>query len=222
MLAAHVASILFAVLTPVAFARLRPFEGSAKYWDDRYASGGASGVGSLGKFAEFKAEVLNDFVARNRVDSVMEFGCGDGSQLSLAAYPRYVGVDVSGTAIAMCRRRFASDPTKTFYQLDEHSDQRADLTLSLDVIYHLVEDEVFDRHMQTLFDASRRWVIVYASNRDDTERAEAAHVKHRHFTKWVETHRPGWRLRQTIPNRYPYTGDYRLGSFADFFIFERV
>ena len=33
---------------------------------------------------------------------------------------------------------------------------------------------------------------------------------------------PSWMLKQTIPNRYPFTGDFRLGSFSDFFIFERA
>lgn len=58
----------------------RLFEGSAAYWEARYTSGADSGVGSYGAFAEFKAEILNNFVAQNRVASVIEFGCGDGNR----------------------------------------------------------------------------------------------------------------------------------------------
>jgi hypothetical protein len=63
------------------------FPGSADYWERRYAEGGDSGHGSYGRFAEFKAEVLNRFVAEQRIESIVEFGCGDGNQLTLASYP---------------------------------------------------------------------------------------------------------------------------------------
>lgn len=208
--------------TPRLLAQVRRFDGSARYWDDRYARGGASGGGSEGKFAQFKADVLNAFVERQRVQTVIELGCGDGQQLALARYPSYLGFDVSPRAVQLCRTRFGGDASKAFAEVAEYAGERADLTLSLDVIYHLVEDEVFDTYMQTLFDASTRWVIVYASNHDDNDPAEAAHVRHRQFTRWVEVHRPGWALREQIPNRYPFTGDFRLGSFSDFFIFERA
>ena len=222
VLTAHTLGIVCVLGTPLLFARFRRFEGSAAYWDNRYARGGSSGDGSAGKFAIFKAEVLNGFVEDHGVQSVIEFGSGDGGQLALGRYPHYLGFDVSLEAVKRCRARFAGDDTKAFLTVAEYAGQRADLTLSLDVIYHLVEDAVFENYMRVLFDASEKWVIVYASDHDETDRAEAAHVRHRQFTRWVAANRPDWILKQTIPNRYPFTGDFRLGSFADFFIFERV
>ena len=71
------------------------FRHSAQYWDDRYRLAGNSGAGSYGRLADFKANVLNEFVAREKIASVVEFGCGDGNQLSLSRYPRYTGFDVS-------------------------------------------------------------------------------------------------------------------------------
>ena len=70
----------------------RTFAGSVIYWEQRYAQGGNSGVGSCGKFAEFKAELLNRFVAQHGVHTVIEFGCGDGNQLSLARISSLHGV----------------------------------------------------------------------------------------------------------------------------------
>jgi hypothetical protein len=96
----------------------KPFPGSRTYWEERYAGGGNSGVGSYSKFAEFKAEVLNDFIVSNSVGSVIEFGCGDGNQLSLANYPRYLGFDVSATAIDLCHAPFAGDESKSFKLLN--------------------------------------------------------------------------------------------------------
>src|SRR5947207_2716559 len=98
-----------------------PFNGSAEYWETRYADGGNSGAGSYEKFAAFKAEVLNDFVRTHGVQTVIEFGCGDGNQLSLAEYPTYTGFDISATAVTICRNRFAGDPSKTFRRVDEYA-----------------------------------------------------------------------------------------------------
>jgi len=127
-----------------------PFPGSAAYWENRYSAGGNSGAGSYGQLASFKADVINDFVATHRVKTVIEFGCGDGNQLSLAKYPSYLGFDVSSTAVSKCRELFKSDPSKSFRLLSEYENEIADLTLSLDVIYHLVEDEIFERYMRNL------------------------------------------------------------------------
>jgi SAM-dependent methyltransferase len=199
-----------------------PFLGSKPYWEQRYVSGGDSGPGSYGKFALFKAEILNGFVAEHDVQSVIEFGCGDGNQLELAAYPVYLGLDVSETAITRCRERFSADPTKTFQLTRDYDGRRAELALSLDVIFHLVEDDVFERYMEALFQAATRFVIIYSSNRDQPTDREAMHVRHRLFTSWIDAHAAGWTLLAHVPNRYPHQGDYRTGSFSDFFIYRRV
>jgi SAM-dependent methyltransferase len=198
------------------------FLGSAEYWEKRYAAGAGSGVGSYGVFAEFKASVLNEFVATHHVQTVIELGCGDGNQLGLANYQTYLGFDISSTVISKCRDLFASDEHKSFRLLSEYNGERADLALSLDVIFHLVEDSVFEHYMRMLFEASNRYVIIYSSDSDDNSGHEGTHVRHRRFTRWIEENLRGWRLIEHRPNQYPYRGDYRLGSFAEFFIYERT
>jgi hypothetical protein len=199
----------------------RGFGDSGSYWDRRYLSGGDSGEGSYGRLAEFKAEVINDLVASHGFRTVLEFGVGDGAQLDLAKYPSYVGLDVSPTAIEWCRKRFAGDASKSFGVHDALTDPlpaKADVTLSLDVVYHLVEDAVFEAYMGHLFDAAEKMVIVYASNKDEAQRVP--HVRHRWFTGWVQANRPGWRLLERIPNRYPETlADGGEVSFADFYVY---
>lgn len=199
-----------------------PFPGSAAYWEKRYSAGGDSGVGSYGFFAEFKADVLNEFVATHHVQTVIEFGCGDGNQLGLAKYPTYFGFDVSSTAILKCNELFKSDEHKSFRLMSEYNGEKADLALSLDVIYHLVEDNVFEHYMRTLFEASNLYVIIYSSNSDDNRGYEGTHVRHRKFTRWVQENLQNWKLVEHLPNRYPYRGDYRKGSLAEFFIYEKA
>ncbi|GAB2174754.1 hypothetical protein [Dongia sp. agr-C8] len=212
---------LRAPLKKVYRAIFKPkFEGSRNYWESRYASGGNSGAGSYNRLAEFKAEILNTFVKEQNIGSVAEFGSGDGAQLQLASYPQYVGIDVSTTAVELCRQLYANDPTKRFILTSElPAGFKAELTLSLDVIYHLVEDAVFDQYMRSLFGASTRFVAIYSSNMDKAWSAE--HVRHRNFTAWVEQNEPNWRLLRMVKNRYPYDeNDRDHTSFADFYFYE--
>lgn len=197
------------------------FTNSADYWEDRYRAGGNSGAGSYNRLAAFKAEVLNDFVIRHTVGSVIEFGVGDGAQLRLAKYPSYIGVDVSQTVVKATRASFADDSSIEILHTSEVPVQyQADLSLSLDVIYHLVEDDTFDAYMRQLFASAAKYVVVYASNFDSDW--PDPHVRHRQFTRWVESNRADFKLTQTIDNRYPYS-EKNSGStsFANFYIFSK-
>lgn len=194
---------------------------SKEYWRRRYARGGGSGDGSYNELAEFKAGVLNGFVRENDIRSVIEYGCGDGNQLRLAEYPVYIGFDVSPLAILRCKTIFANDKTKSFKLMDEYAGESAELTLSLDVIFHLIEDNVFYEYMTRLFNSSQRYVIIYSSNTDDNSINLARHVRHRKFTDWVEKEQPQWKMIKHIENIYPYTGDNKRGSMSDFYIYKK-
>ena len=199
-----------------------PFTNSDGYWKERYRLGGNSGAGSYEKFAEFKAMILNDFVQKNGVQSVIEYGCGDGNQLKQCNYPQYLGFDISPEAIARCKSLFSSDAKKTFKSLAEWSGEHAQLTISLEVIYHLIEDEVFNEYMTKLFSTSDKFVIIYSSDKDDNSDNNAVHVRHRKFTTWVSAKVPDWKLLSHIPNIYPFKGNPNSGSFADFFIYAKA
>ena len=200
----------------------KPFAGSKSYWIERYDSGGNSGDGSYDKLAEFKAEIINDFVLKNSITSIIEYGCGDGNQLKLAEYPSYMGFDVSPKAVALCKEAFKNDFTKAFKLMDDYYNETAELTLSLDVIYHLIEDDVYNEYMNTLFDSAKQFVIIYSSNSEEIPGGQAEHIKSRNFTKWIGSRKPEWRLVKHLPNRYPFSGNTKTGSISDFFIFERT
>jgi SAM-dependent methyltransferase len=192
---------------------------SGDYWELRYRAGGTSGMGSAGRLARFKAGVINRFIAANGIRDVIDLGCGDASQLALLELPAdYVGVDVSPTALARCATRF---PDRRFVTPDAlRTVSPAELTLSLDVIYHLVEDHVFTATMRTLFAWATRFVVIYASNMDADW--PAAHVRHRRFTDHIAATEPEWRLLAHLPNPYPYDPACPDDtSFADFFIYSR-
>lgn len=200
--------------------RRRFFKGSASYWEDRYAKGGTSGPGSYGRAAEWKAGVVNGWVAELGVTSIVDFGCGDGNQLSLADYPRYLGLDRSSTAIRNCIQRFRADTTKSFlrYGPEDLADPagwlRGDMALSQEVIFHLVEDEVFEDYMTRLFNGAERYVVICCN--DTAYDARAPYERHRDFAAWIERHQPGWtRARRVDPPE-------DTGLMSSFFLYQKV
>jgi hypothetical protein len=168
--------------------------------------------------AQYKAAVLNDFVAREAIESVVEFGCGDGNQLSLYRFPVYLGLDVSQSALDRCAARFSDDDSKRFllYPADAAAGEiKADLAISIDVIYHLVEDAVLFAYLRDLFAAARRYVVIYST---DFDRAyDTPHQVDRRISTLVGTHVTDFELVQTIIN--PHKGEE---SMSDFFIYRRI
>jgi hypothetical protein len=200
---------------------------SKEYWQNRYVGGGNSGAGSYGRLAKYKATFLNEFVSENSIQSVIEFGSGDGNQLTLAEYPAYLGLDVSVESIEQCLRLFSTDVSKSFmlYEPTTYHDPQgfvgADLSLSLDVIFHLVEDGVFEKYIHDLFNSARRFVIIYASNRNDYN-PNIPHLKHRKFTSYIDKKISGWSLKTSVENDYPFDpNDPDETSYSDFYIYEK-
>jgi hypothetical protein len=193
------------------------FNGSSAYWEDRYRNGGNSGVGSYGEIADYKAAYINTFIRKFKINSVIEFGCGDGNQLTKIDYPNYIGLDVSKTAIQRCLALFPKDTTKSFFLYDSNAFQdyhqifSAELCLSLDVIYHLVEDDIFTNYMNHLFDASTKFVLIFSN---DSEGWGKNHVKSRKFTEWVSNKKPEWNLIEHTKNEQ--------SPWQDFFVYQRT
>lgn len=199
-----------------AIRRLR-YPGSRAYWENRYARGGTSGSGSEGPLAAYKAGWLNRFVQEKQVRTVVELGCGDGRQLRLAEYPDYLGLDIAASAVQRCRDLFANDPSKRFEVYDPASfdaaPHRADLAISIEVIFHLTEDALYQLYLQHLFACARRWVVIFASDEPDTTGGQFPHFRPRRFSPDVPA---GWSLRAREPN------PLRKISVSDFFIFENI
>lgn len=205
----------------LAMLRKRRFGSSSQYWEQRYRVGESSGVGSYGILAEYKASVLNRFFAEHNVHKVADFGCGDGNQLRLLNCPEYLGLDVSPAAVEKCRASYRHDQTKAFLV---HTGPEAiarvrefgpELTMSLDVIYHLVEDDTFEQYLTNLFEVSSRYVVVYSTNFD--QRYDFPHQVDRKFTDYVTTHMHGWRLLGVLAN--PHKGS---DTQSDFYIYEKT
>jgi hypothetical protein len=157
---------------------------SQEYWEKRYKTGGNSGSGSYNQLAEFKADIINNFTATNNISSIIDYGVGDGNQLLLinTENRQYTGIDVSPTIIEKCKKLFAEDTTKRFVLSSDVGQLQAELVLSCDVIYHLIEDRVYTDYMNKLFQMSTKYVIIYSKNEDIKH---AQHVQFRKFQQYI-------------------------------------
>ncbi len=158
---------------------------SKKYWNDRYVTGGNSGSGSYNNLAKFKGDVINNFIEKNQIKSIVDYGVGDGNQLKLFNTEKliYTGIDVSKFIISKCKEEFKDDKTKKFIHVDNIDNElKGELVLSCDVIYHLIEEHVYKEYMDNLFSMSKKYVIIYATNINYNE---AVHVKKREFIEYI-------------------------------------
>lgn len=164
----------------------------AEYWEARYRDGRlGSGPGSRAAAADAKAAYVNRLIARHRVRSVVDWGCGDGRVASRFVVPRYIGLDVSAAAVEQCREACGTRRGWAYRVFDGRRAPEglppAELSLSLDVIFHQVDPADYAAHLALVFGAAPL-VCIHSSNRNE---AGAAHVLHRRFTDDVP---PGWDL----------------------------
>jgi FkbM family methyltransferase len=201
--------------------------GTKEYWDSRYKSGGSSGEGSYGRLRDHKSYVINQFALSYGISGAIDLGCGDGNQLSSFQFQSITGFDISSEAIKICKNKFQGDDSKKFeiYSPAEWNCENKNLTslsLSLDVLFCILEDDLFHVYLTQLFDLYNRFVIIYSDNTNE-KTDNTPYIKHRNFTDWVKSNRPDWTLAGFLPNRFPVVqGENGSNkSFCNFYIYSR-
>jgi len=196
---------------------------STQYWEERYSHSGNSGDGSYGNLAHFKAETINKIIKDYRIKSLVDYGVGDGNQYSLlnAKNIEYYGIDVSPTVINKCREKFSDQSSKFMLVSDFiNLDATFDLSMSCDVIYHLIEEDVYKSYLDYLFNLSHRYILIYARNQ--TKR-HAEHVYFREFNDYF-TKKYRCCLIKKILNKYPQNilgMNNDTTSPSDFFLYTK-
>ncbi len=187
---------------------------TSDYWEDRYLSGGTSGEGSYGVKAIYKANELNKITKQYDLKTVIEFGCGDGNNLELYDYKKYIGLDVSRTAIKLCMNKYSMDSDTSFvYYEPEYFKSGgiiADLSISFEVLFHLVENNIYEKYLEDLFNSTKKYVLIFASNED---RGRNNHMVYREFTRDIPN---DFRLIKKIET------PKSLNMIADFYLFEKI
>jgi|TARA_B110000908_G_C10250047_1_gene451410 hypothetical protein len=166
---------------------------SQKYWETRYKNKGNSGDGSYGKDANLKSNYINQIIKKYNIKTINDYGHGDGNQLSLInGFETYYGYDVSETIRNLCISKFKDRKKYTF--IDEPSKFiKCDLSMSLDVIYHIVEEDIYYSYLKTLFNIGN-YVLIYGV---DSDKSNMSHYKARKFTQYVTNTFPNFELIET-------------------------
>jgi 2-polyprenyl-3-methyl-5-hydroxy-6-metoxy-1,4-benzoquinol methylase len=139
------------------------------WWENWYNRGGTSGPGSRGIVAQYKADVINQFLSIHSINSVLEFGCGDGYNLGLIHYKEYVGLDVTKASIKMCTQIFKNDSSKSFmlydpkYFTNKGGFKNFDLIVCLDVLFHVVNEDEFIKTLDDIFSFKTPYIIIYST-----------------------------------------------------------
>lgn len=181
---------------------------SRKYWEERYRNGEDSGIGSYSNYAKFKSEYINDIIKKYNIKSITELGCGDGNNLTLYnGFKKYYGYDVSETVINRNNKIFPKNKY-SFKVINEDELPTSCLYMSLDVIYHLVETSIFNKHIEQLFGNKSKYVLIYSSNFNSIRNF---HVRHRRFTDYIPDN---YKLIQKTNNSFKK-------SSSLFFLYER-
>ena len=98
------------------------------------------------------------------------------------------------------KRNLKTINTKTFIHADNIDNElKAELVLSCDVIYRLIEDDTYIKNIwKIFFSMSKKYVIIYGNNKDENP---CVHVKFRIFTNYIETNFPGVVIKKHIANK---------------------
>ena len=190
---------------------------SSSYWESRYASGGNSGAGSYGDCLEHKKNVLATILHKHGICTIADFGCGDGTVIGL--FPQlgllsYTGYDVSSTALD--RLRSQGWPSNySFKHMQQHrKEEGADLALSLDVFFHLVDDQVAQGYLDTLFCGAYTRVLLLSWNASivGTTHTVGNHVRYRDVLEHAAAY-PDYIMEYMLP--------YQLGT-STYYMFKKV
>jgi 2-polyprenyl-3-methyl-5-hydroxy-6-metoxy-1,4-benzoquinol methylase len=194
---------------------------SKQFWVDRYEVGGNSGAGSTGRLNEFKTLFLNSLIEKFNITSIIDLGCGQGAILQNLRVSKYVGFDVSEKVIVELKESWQNCKNFEFRTTSDVLEPQ-ELSLSFDVIFHLIEDEIYSEYISSLFSLSKKYVLICSSNtnRDDPEYATAMHVKHRIFTDDVPSN---FQLTEQHDNIFPYLSTSPEDtSWSNFYLYEKI
>jgi len=186
----------------------------AGYWDRRYRDGRSSGAGSEGAEGAYKAAYISKFIADHQVQTVVDWGCGDGQVLELIKFPKgtsYTGVDVSQTIVERMTAKFPQHrfigPSAAHNYEDAYR-----MSISMDVLFHLPDDRDYFDYLDHLFNSATRHVVIYATNTPDGRTAR--HVFRREFTPDIAERFLDWELKIEEPPLHE--------GLASFFVYGKV
>jgi len=136
------------------------------FWNERYRRLPelGSGPGSRAYAAWIKQRLIREVIARHRIRSILDIGCGDLCWLreDLIESVAYSGCDISEVIVERNRARFPQLDFRLHDVAAAPLQQTAELIVCFDVLIHQIEREAFQRALRHVLAAvSRIGLISY-------------------------------------------------------------
>jgi SAM-dependent methyltransferase len=114
-----------------------------RYWEHRFSTGDWESKGGRSQTESFaKGQIPHLKIPRDFAGAILDFGCGLGDAMPVYRenYPkaRLIGVDISESAIDMCRRKYGA--IASFIQGESASVPEVDIVIASNVFEHLTDD----------------------------------------------------------------------------------
>lgn len=186
------------------------YQGDYDYWFHRHRRGAgrrefeADGRGSAGHLRAYKAAFVNAMARKYDCRTAIDLGCGSAWLYGLTSFDEYTGFDISPSAIWRAYLEHGCPKNAEFHIFDPERTElrRADVAVSLDVVYHITEEVDLWAYLAAMCEAARRLIVVYAADEDPVE-TDPPHIARRRFVPLIE--KRGWRLAESPEN--PYADD---------------
>lgn len=129
----------------------------SNYWEEHYRRGGDSGEGSSGAVRDYKWQVISKF---SKLQDVIDIGCGDLQLWEGRGCVNYLGLDISPTVI---KKNQEKRPDWKFIVFDSSASLplKADTVLCLEMLFHVLDEQVFIKTIKNLCEYSSNWIFIY-------------------------------------------------------------
>lgn len=132
-------------------------------WDEHYKSGGKSGDPSdYMKSREWKHALIAKYCDIKN-NSIIDVGCGDLQFWQGRKPAKYIGIDISQTIIDAHTEKY---PDRQFIcaSSDESLDISADMVMCFDMLWHIIDDDVYIETLKNIRRYSKKYIMIYTWN----------------------------------------------------------
>lgn len=156
------------------------------YWNTRYMLGGGSGYKSQKEITGYTSYVWSiiEKTAGKQKD-VIDVGCGDLLFWYERDCDKYLGIDISPRIINKNKKQ---RPNWSFItsSADAPLDIHAETVICMNTLYHIMDDNVYNKIIDNLISWSDKWLMVITWRKLPNLKKDDFYQKYRDFTNYKE------------------------------------